>query len=57
MTATEADIKRQYRLKSVMIHPDKFKHENGDAVSSHIFLTSAIFFVQAMLTDAFHGVV
>ncbi|KAK1927936.1 hypothetical protein DB88DRAFT_58337 [Papiliotrema laurentii] len=29
VSAADADIKRQYRKKSLMIHPDKFKHENG----------------------------
>ncbi|WWD18161.1 hypothetical protein CI109_102610 [Kwoniella shandongensis] len=29
ITATESDIKKQYRKKSLMIHPDKFKHEKG----------------------------
>lgn len=33
-TATEADVKRQYRKKALLIHPDKFKHENVDEVSS-----------------------
>ncbi|KAK8865656.1 hypothetical protein IAR55_000801 [Kwoniella newhampshirensis] len=27
--ATEAEIKKQYRKKSLLIHPDKFKHERG----------------------------
>jgi len=30
--ALEADIKRHYRKKSLLIHPDKFKHEHGDEV-------------------------
>ena len=29
VTATEAEVKRQYRKKSLLIHPDKFKHEHG----------------------------
>ncbi|OCF56674.1 chaperone regulator [Kwoniella mangroviensis CBS 10435] len=29
ITATEAEIKKQYRKKSLLIHPDKFKHEKG----------------------------
>ena len=29
VTANESEIKRQYRRKSLMIHPDKFKHDNG----------------------------
>jgi curved DNA-binding protein CbpA len=28
-TATEGDVKRTYRKKSLLIHPDKFKHERG----------------------------
>lgn len=34
-TATEADVKKHYRKKAILIHPDKFfvKHENGDEVS------------------------
>ena len=27
-------MKKQYRKKSLLIHPDKFKHENGMEVSS-----------------------
>jgi len=27
--ATDTEIKKQYRKKSLMIHPDKFQHENG----------------------------
>ncbi|RSH86241.1 uncharacterized protein EHS24_004479 [Apiotrichum porosum] len=27
--ATESEVKKQYRKKSLMIHPDKFKHEQG----------------------------
>ncbi|CDZ96559.1 Predicted molecular chaperone (DnaJ superfamily) [Phaffia rhodozyma] len=27
--ATENDVKKQYRKKSLLIHPDKFKHERG----------------------------
>lgn len=30
---SEAEIKKQYRKKSLMIHPDKFKHERGVEVS------------------------
>lgn len=33
-TATEADVKRQYRRKALLIHPDKFKHEHVEEVSS-----------------------
>lgn len=33
VSATEAEIKRQYRKKSLLIHPDKFKHEQGMEVS------------------------
>lgn len=33
INATDADIKKQYRKKSLMIHPDKFKHEHGMEVS------------------------
>ncbi|CAD6582631.1 MAG: hypothetical protein TREMPRED_003334 [Tremellales sp. Tagirdzhanova-0007] len=29
MTANKADVIRQYRKKSLMIHPDKFKHDDG----------------------------
>ncbi|KAK4688467.1 hypothetical protein P7C73_g1654, partial [Tremellales sp. Uapishka_1] len=29
VTATESEIKKQYRKRSLMIHPDKFKHEKG----------------------------
>ena len=36
-TATEADVKRLFRKKSLLIHPDKFKHENAEEVS--IFFT------------------
>ena len=38
MTATDTDVKRQYRKKSLMIHPDKFKHENGLEVSPSSYL-------------------
>lgn len=31
--ATESEIKKTYRKKSLMIHPDKFKHEQGPEVS------------------------
>jgi DnaJ family protein C protein 8 len=34
VSATEADVKKQYRKKSLMIHPDKFKHDQGPDVSS-----------------------
>ena len=30
---SESEIKKQYRKKSLMIHPDKFKHERGVEVS------------------------
>ncbi|WRT65929.1 uncharacterized protein IL334_002880 [Kwoniella shivajii] len=29
ITATETEVKKQYRKKSLLIHPDKFKHEKG----------------------------
>ncbi|OXH39444.1 chaperone regulator [Cryptococcus neoformans] len=29
LSATETDVKKQYRKKSLLIHPDKFKHEKG----------------------------
>ncbi|WVQ85623.1 hypothetical protein IAT38_007789 [Cryptococcus sp. DSM 104549] len=29
LSATEGDVKKQYRKKSLLIHPDKFKHEKG----------------------------
>jgi len=32
VTAAEADVKKQYRKKSLMIHPDKFKHDDGPEV-------------------------
>lgn len=36
--ATESEVKKQYRKKSLMIHPDKFKHEQGHEVSSGVTL-------------------
>jgi hypothetical protein len=27
--ATENEVKKQYRKKSLLIHPDKYKHERG----------------------------
>jgi DnaJ family protein C protein 8 len=27
--ATESEVKKTYRKKSLLIHPDKFKHEQG----------------------------
>jgi DnaJ family protein C protein 8 len=36
--ATESEVKKQYRKKSLMIHPDKFKHEQGHEVSSGVML-------------------
>ena len=32
--ATENEIKKQYRKKSLLIHPDKYKHERGLEVGS-----------------------
>ncbi|KIR67486.1 chaperone regulator [Cryptococcus bacillisporus CA1873] len=29
LSASETDVKKQYRKKSLLIHPDKFKHEKG----------------------------
>ncbi|ODN84312.1 hypothetical protein, variant [Cryptococcus amylolentus CBS 6039] len=29
LSATESDVKKQYRKKSLLIHPDKYKHERG----------------------------
>ncbi len=29
ISSTESDIKKQYRKKSLLIHPDKFKHDRG----------------------------
>ncbi|WVN85566.1 uncharacterized protein L203_100714 [Cryptococcus depauperatus CBS 7841] len=29
LSASESDVKKQYRRKSLLIHPDKFKHERG----------------------------
>ena len=29
INATENEIKKQYRKKSLLIHPDKFKHPRG----------------------------
>lgn len=34
VSATEADIKKTYRKKSLLIHPDKFKHEQGPEVGA-----------------------
>lgn len=31
--ATESEVKKTYRKKSLLIHPDKFKHEQGPEVS------------------------
>lgn len=31
--ATDTEVKKQYRKKSLLIHPDKFKHEQGPEVS------------------------
>ncbi|RSH92735.1 hypothetical protein EHS25_008181 [Saitozyma podzolica] len=31
--ASEADVKKQFRKKSLLIHPDKYKHEQGHEVS------------------------
>jgi DnaJ family protein C protein 8 len=35
--APENDVKKQYRKKSLLIHPDKYKHERGIEVCG-IFL-------------------
>ena len=32
-TATETEIKKTFRKKSLLIHPDKFQHERGPEVS------------------------
>ncbi|ORX34103.1 hypothetical protein BD324DRAFT_636625 [Kockovaella imperatae] len=44
--ATEAEVKKQYRKKSLLIHPDKFKHENG--LEAFDFLKKA----EAQLSDS-----
>lgn len=31
---TEADVKKRFRKISLLIHPDKFKHEQGSDVST-----------------------
>jgi DnaJ family protein C protein 8 len=36
--ATESEVKKKYRKISLMIHPDKFKHENGPEVSTSFHL-------------------
>lgn len=33
-TSTDSEIKSSYRKKSVLIHPDKCKHEKAEEVSS-----------------------
>jgi DnaJ-class molecular chaperone len=39
ISATESEIKKQYRKKSLMIHPDKFKHEKGLEVRLFLLYT------------------
>lgn len=45
VTATEAEVKKQYRKKSLLIHPDKFKHEHAEQVR-----LSLPFFLETLLT-------
>ncbi|KAL7423698.1 DnaJ subfamily C member 8 [Cryptotrichosporon argae] len=35
-TATESEIKKAYRKKSLLIHPDKFKHEHGEEAFDYL---------------------
>ncbi|KAI9634503.1 uncharacterized protein MKK02DRAFT_38034 [Dioszegia hungarica] len=50
--ATETEVKRKFRKTSLMIHPDKFKHENGPEAESQLSDAAARREIDAIMTHA-----